>query len=128
MSGVPVRPTADAASMERLIGRLLIGGTYVAMASTLIGVGLMLAGGTDPLAHGAIPPFHPATVLADLLALRPLGFLWSGVILVILLPIGRVAVAGVGFLAARDRRMAGISLLVLLVVLISVAAALGLEG
>ena len=128
MSGVSSRALDSAAALERRIGRLLTGGTYGAMALMAVGVVLMLAGGTDPLAHGAIPPFHPGTVLADLLALRPLGFLWSGVILVILLPIGRVAVAGVGFLAARDRRMAGISLLVLLVVLASVSAALGLEG
>ena len=40
-------------------------------------------------------------------------------------PIGRVIVAGVGFLTAHDRRMALISLLVLLVVLASIVAAVG---
>ena len=63
-----------------------------------------------------------------MLALQPAGFLWAGIVLVIALPIGRVVVAGVGFLAARDRRMALISLLVLLVVLASIVAAIGLEG
>ncbi len=44
------------------------------------------------------------------------------------LPVGRVIVAGLGFLAARDGRLALVSLLVLLVVVVSVVAALGLEG
>ncbi len=61
-----------------------------------------------------------------MLALQPAGFLWAGIVLIIALPIGRVMVAGVGFLAVHDRRMALISLLVLLVVLASIAAAIGL--
>jgi uncharacterized membrane protein len=60
-----------------------------------------------------------------MLALQPAGFLWAGIVLIIALPIGRVIVAGVGFLTVHDRRMALISLLVLLVVLASIVAAVG---
>ena len=59
----------------------------------------MLATGTDPLDHGAIPPFDLAQIPSEMLALQPAGFLWAGIVLIIALPIGRVVVAGVGFLA-----------------------------
>jgi uncharacterized membrane protein len=119
----------DAAyALEALVARLLVAGTWLAMALVLAGVVLMLVGGVDPLAHGAIPGFDAARIPADILALRPEGFLWAGIVLIIGLPIGRVVVAGVGFLAAGDRRLALVSLLVFLVVLVSILAALGLEG
>jgi uncharacterized membrane protein len=122
----------DAASaavvLEAAIGRLLVVGIWTAMALVLVGVVLMLATGVDPLAHGAIPPFHLAQIPADLLALKPEGFLWAGIVLVILLPIGRVIVAGLAFVAERDWRLALVSFLVLLVVLVSIAAAVGLEA
>lgn len=127
MSGT-VAPRERALAIESLIGRLLVTGTYLAMTLMLVGVVLMLAAGVDPLAHGAVPPFHAGEIAGNLLALKPEGFLWTGVVLVILLPIGRVVVAGMGFLAAHDRRLALVSLLVFLVVVISVLAALGLEG
>jgi uncharacterized membrane protein len=127
------RPTVGAGSevafaMEAAIGRLLLAGTWIAMALLAVGVVLTLTAGVDPLDHGAIPPFSLAAVPASLVALRPEGFLWAGITLLIALPIGRVIVGGVGFLAARDWRLALISLLVLIVVLVSVAAATGLEG
>ena len=115
--------TDAAYALEAVIARLLVAGTWLAMSLVAIGVVLMLASGVDPLAHGAIPPFDIATLPADLVALRPEGFLWAGIVLVIGLPIGRVAVAGVGFIAARDWRLVLISALVLGVVLVSIAAA-----
>lgn len=118
--------TADA--LEATIGRLLVAGTWLAMALVLVGVLLMLAGGVDPLTRSGIPSFDLSRIPADLAALRPGGFLWAGIALIVTLPVGRVVVAGLGFLAARDGRLALISLLVLLVVVISITAALGLEG
>jgi uncharacterized membrane protein len=114
-------------AMEAAIGRLLLAGTWIAMALLAAGVVLTLTTGVDPLDHGAIPPFSLAEIPSALVALRPEGFLWAGITLLIALPIGRVIVGGVGFLAARDWRLALISLLVLIVVLVSVAAATGLE-
>lgn len=129
MSAGAGAPRGDAAfALEVAVGRLLVAGTWLAMGLVLAGVVLMLLTGVDPLAHGAIPEFDAARIPADILALRPEGFLWAGIVLIIGLPIGRVVVAGVGFLAAGDRRLALVSLLVLLVVLVSIIAALGLEG
>jgi uncharacterized membrane protein len=115
-------------ALEAAVGRLLVAGTWLAMGLVLAGVVLMLLTGVDPLAHGTVPPFDASRIPADVIALRPEGFLWAGVVLIIGLPIGRAVVAGVGFVAARDVRLAVVSLLVVLVVLASIGAAVGLEG
>jgi uncharacterized membrane protein len=121
--------SVDAAlALESTIARILVIGTYAAIGLVLLGVLGMLLTGVDPLAHGAPPAFDIALVPAELLALEPQGFLWLGLVLVMGLPIGRVIVAGVGFIAARDGRLALVSLAVLLVVTASVLAAVGLEG
>ncbi len=115
-------------ALEGIIGRLLVIGTWTAMLLILVGVVLMLAQGVDPLAHPVVPPFDPSRIIPEMLALRPLGFLWAGIVLIIALPIGRVIVAGVGFLATGDTRLALVSLGVFLVVVVSILAAVGLEG
>jgi uncharacterized membrane protein len=128
MSDSPDRGAASAAALEVTIGHLLVAGTYLAMSLMVVGVVLMLAKGVDPLAHAAFPPFKLTAIPGQMLALDPIGFLWAGVVTIVALPVGRVVVAGLGFLAAGDRRLALVSLAVLAVVLVSVAAALGLEG
>ena len=130
MSGSTVRrPGVDAApGIETLIARLLTVGTYGAMGLVLVGVIGMLVQGIDPLSHGAFPPFDLRQIPAEMLSLQPAGFLWAGIVMVMCLPLGRVVVAGVGFLRVGDRRLAAVSLGVLLVVLASILAALGLEG
>jgi len=131
---VSTMPSAAAGSrdpgpaIETLVARLLVIGTWVAVVLVLAGVLGMVLSGVDPLDHGERPVFDPGRVPADLLALRPSGFLWAGLVTVLLLPIGRVVVSGIGFLVARDRRLALVSLAVLVVVGVSIAAAIGLEG
>jgi len=105
-----------------------VAGTWTAMVLVIAGVVLMFATGVDPMAHGGIPPYSLTAIPGQLLALEPEGFLWLGITLIIALPIGRVIVAGFGFLAVRDMRLVLISVAVLLVVLVSVVAAMGLEG
>jgi uncharacterized membrane protein len=113
--------------LEARISRLLVVGTYLAIGLVLLGVIGMLASGVDPLAL-ATPPFDLRQIPADIAAGRPEGFLWLGLVAVLALPLGRVVVAGVGFLAAGDTRLALVSLAVLLVVTGSIVAAVGLEG
>ena len=113
--------------LESTISSLLVAGTYIAMALILVGVLLMLAAGIDPLGP-AVPPFDLGAIPSQIAAGDPLGFLWLGLVTVLALPLGRVTVAGVGFLAARDVRLALVSLAVLLVVLGSIAAAIRLEA
>jgi uncharacterized membrane protein len=132
-TGRPAGPDARSAesvssAIESTVARVLVIGTYVAIGLVLVGVLGMLASGVDPLAHGAVPPFDLGAIPSEILAGNPVGFLWAGLVLVLALPIGRVTVAGVGFLAAGDRRLAVVSLLVVLVVLVSIVAAQRLEG
>jgi uncharacterized membrane protein len=59
----------------------------------------------------------------DIVAFRPAAFIWAGILTVMALPIGRVIVAGAGFFAAGERRLALVSALVVLVVALSLVAA-----
>jgi uncharacterized membrane protein len=112
--------------LEQSIGRLLTAGSYAAIALLAIGFGLMLLDGIDPLS-GA-PTFDLARVPADLVALRPTGFIAAGLVVVVATPASRVAASLVGYGRRGERRMAFVAAMILLVILLSVVAATGLEG
>jgi uncharacterized membrane protein len=112
--------------LERSIARLLTVGTYASIALLAIGFALMLATGVSPLT--GTPAFDPASIPADVLALRPLGFLWLGLIVIVATPSARVAAALVGYARSGDRRMVVVSIAILVVIALSVALATGLEG
>ena len=109
-------------AFERTIGRLLIGVTYLAAALLGIGVVLMLAAGISPLSGG--PPLDVGSIVADIVALRPEGFLWLGLVAVIATPITRVLAAAIGFWSAGDRAMVGIAVAIVAVIALSIATAL----
>ena len=119
---------ASAARLETIAARLLTWGTRTALLFILAGVVGMTVAGVDPMAAGAFPPYSLTAIPGQLAALRPEGFIWTGLTLLVALPLGRVIVSGAGFFAARDRRLALVSVLVLLVICASVAAATSLEG
>jgi uncharacterized membrane protein len=118
MSGVRMAGS----TFERRLGRLLIGVTYFAVGLLSIGVVLLLVAGISPLAGG--PPFDPAQVVPDLLALEPAGFLWLGILVVIATPLSRVVGAAVGFIRRGERLMAVVALAILAVIAISISIAL----
>ena len=125
---VPAATGAQTARrLETLVARMLTIGTRVAVVLVLIGVVLMLVNGIDPLTT-ALKPFALTSILGDLAALRLEGFLWSGLLVVMAMPVARVVVSGFGFLAAGDGRLALVSLLVVLVLTASVIAAQVLAG
>ncbi len=62
---------------------------------------------------------HPG----DLLALRPEGFLWLGLLATLSTPLLRVGASVVGFLGAGERRMAGLGIAVLIVIAVAVVVA-----
>ncbi len=117
---------ATAARLETIAARLLTWGTRVAMLLILGGVAGMAVRGVDPLGAGAFPPYSLAAIPGQLAELRPEGFIWAGLTVLVSLPLGRVIVSGAGFLAAHDRRLALVSAAVLLVICASVAAAVSL--
>ena len=112
--------------LERSIARLLTLGTYVSMALLAVGVVLMAANGIGPLTGG--PAFDLTNLVPDLLALRPAGFLWLGLIVVVATPVARVLASLVGYIRRGERGMAIIATLILVVIGLSVAVARGLEA
>ena len=120
----PVEPTG--AHLERSIARLLSGGSYAAIALLATGLALMVANGIGPLDRS--PRFDAGAVPADLLALRPTGFLWLGLIAVVATPAARVVASLVGYSRRGERSMAIVAALILLVIALSVTVGAGLES
>jgi uncharacterized membrane protein len=117
---------ADRGTIDMTIGRLITVGTYVAVALLAIGVVLLLAAGHSPLEGG--PPLDLAALPSDLLALRPEGFLWLGLLTVIAIPSARVGAALVAYAMSGERAMAVVSAAILGVIALSVGLGMGLEG
>jgi uncharacterized membrane protein len=105
---------APADSLEVALAHVLQVGTYVSVG--LIGVGslLLIAAGASPTAGG--PPFSIERIAGDVLALRPEGFLWLGILGIVATPGLRVVRALLGFLRRGERGMAWIAALVLVVI------------
>lgn len=111
-------PVVDAA--EGAIARALAVGALVAVALLVVGVALLLAAGLSPL-EPTFPVFDPASVVADLIALRPEGFLWAGIVVVLATPILRVVGEALGFARGGERWLAAVATAILLVIAASVA-------
>ena len=111
---------------DRVIGRLLIAVTYVAVALLLVGVVLLVAGGISPLSGG--PRLELGTLVSDALALAPAAFLWLGILAVIATPLSRVIAAAIGFARQGDRWMVGVSVAILVVIAVGIASALAVAG
>ena len=110
--------------LEGGIARLLRVGTYSAVTLIAIGVVLMLANGLSPV--DLAPPLDLRRLGSDLAALRPEGFLWLGLIAILLTPAARVVVSALEYARRGDRSMALIAVLVILVILTGIV--LGAPG
>ena len=113
-----VPPDAGPANLEVALARVLQLGTYISVALVAVGSILLLASGGSPTAGG--PPLDFGRLPADVLALRPEGFLWLGILGVLSTPALRVGRALLGFSRRGERRMVAISLLVLTVIVVGV--------
>jgi uncharacterized membrane protein len=114
-------PTPARHDFDRTIGRILIWLTYIAVALLAVGVALMLASGISPL-DGA-PPFDLSAIPADIAALQPAGFLWLGLLAVLVAPIARVVVAGIGYGLDREWVMVLVAIAILAVIAVGVVSA-----
>jgi uncharacterized membrane protein len=117
---------AASEDVEHVIARLLLGGTVAGIVLLAIGVALMALNGISPVAE-TFPAFDPRTLLADLAALTPEGFLWAGIVVLIATPIARVAGELVTYTVRGDRILALVALAILGVIALSVLAALFVE-
>ena len=104
--------------LDGTIARVLTWGTYLSVGLLALGVVLMTANGVSPL--DVAPPFQLDRIPADIAALRPAGFLWLGLLVAIATPLARVVAALIGYVAGGERRMALISVAILLVIGIGV--------
>ena len=107
--------------VDLTIARLLTLGTRLAIGLLAIGSVLLVVAGISPLAEDW-PPFDPASLVADLVALRPEGFLWLGLLATIATPLARVAVSTTAFARAGERRMVLLGIAVLVVIALAVVA------
>jgi uncharacterized membrane protein len=119
-------PDARTRELELAIARLLNVGALASVLLLATGVILAAAAGISPL-DGSVPPFDPAQIVPDILALRPEGFLWLGLVFVIATPASRVIASLIGFASTREWLMALVSLAVLAVIAASVALS-SIEG
>ncbi len=119
MSAVP-RDARDPV-VDRISG-LLGAGTLAIVLAVGVGTLLVVLAGRTPVAeHG--PALDVARIPGDLVALRPEGWLWLGLLLTVTLPIARVVLALVGFLRNGERRLAAVSVATLGVLALSVLIA-----
>jgi uncharacterized membrane protein len=123
--GVPEAAGGVPAGIEARIARLLRIGTLVSIGLLAIGSLLLVAAGISPLAP-AWPPLDVAAIPADLLALRPEGFLWLGLLVTIATPLLRVITSTFGFARLGESRMVLLGVAVLVVIALAVVA--GIAG
>lgn len=109
-------------SLEVVLARVLLAGTYLSIGLIAIGTALLLAGGGSPLDPG--PPLDVGRIASDVIGLRPAGFLWLGVLAVLATPMLRVIAALVGFARAGEWRMVAIAAGIVVVVAVGIAAGL----
>lgn len=108
--------------LEASLAHVLQIGSYASIALVTAGVLLLAAGGVSPLDPG--PALDLGRIPSDLLAGRPAGFLWLGIISVVATPGLRVALALVGFARRGERLMVLVAALILVVVAVGVLAGL----
>ena len=125
------RHGADRGSLDLTIARLLGIGTYLGVALLAIGVLLLFAAGRSPVDVNAAG-FDLGRIPADLLAARPEGPLWLGLLAVLATPSVRVAASLVGYVRGGERPMAIVASAILAVVafgvLVGVVLGTGPEG
>ena len=114
-----------ASRLERKGGLVLAVGSAVSVGLLTLGIVAMGASQIGPLDR-PFPRFDLGRVPADLAAIEPAGFLWLGLLAVILTPSVRVAASLVAFAASGERRMTAVALIVLAIICLS--AILGAGG
>ena len=107
-------------ALDLTIARILTVGTYVSVTLLVVGVALMARDGRSPLDLTA-EAFDPTKIVGDILALRPEGPLWLGLVILLATPATRVAASLIGYVRAGERQMAQVSFAILVVIAAGVA-------
>ena len=123
LMSAPATPDPRSLDLDLAVARLLNAGTVVAVAILALGVVAMAVTGRSPL-DTPVPQLDLARLPQDLIALRPEGFLWLGLIAVIATPLSRVVASLVGYVRQGERTMILISVAILSVIGASVVISL----
>ena len=107
--------------VENVVARLLSVGTVAAIGLLAIGSILLALQGGSPF--DTAPTMDLSRIPSDLVAGRPEGYLWLGLIAAIATPCSRVVASLVGYIRQRERGMVLISVLILAVIAVTVALA-----
>jgi len=126
MSTAPRPVDQRALDLDLTVAAILNAGTILAVAILATGVAAMAITGRSPL-ELPFPALDLARLPADIVALRPEGFLWLGLLAVIATPLSRVAASLVGYVRQGERTMVVISLAILGVIAASVCISLLLK-
>jgi uncharacterized membrane protein len=124
---VTERRSAGADAIDLTVARFLTVGTYMSVALLAGGVLLMAAVGRGPLDTPA-HDFDPGALIGDVLAGRPDGLLWLGLVILLATPSARVAASIAGYLRSGERAMAVVGLAILTVVASGVVVGVLLGG
>ena len=111
-------PGPEVGSLEVALAHVLQLGTYVSIALVAAGCALLLGTGHSPTEGG--PPLSVAHLPGDVIALRPAGFLWLGILGILATPGLRVVRALLGFARREETGMALTSAAVLVVIAVGV--------
>ncbi len=120
------RAAGPSLDLERRVANVLIGATYLSLGLIGLGVLLMIAGGVSPLDQALA--FDPGRFVDDILAGRPEGVLWLGLVAVIGTPTVRVTASLISYLRDGERPMVLVAAGILGVIAASVLLATGLGG
>lgn len=115
-------PVRDA-DTTRLVARILTVGTWLSVGLAALGSAAMIVAGHTPITEPS-PAFHPGDVVTDVLAGRPVGFLWAALVVAVALPSARVAAAAFGYAREGDHRQAAVAAGVLCVLGVSLLVAI----
>ena len=121
-AGGPAHPAGD--RLDVAIARLLSIGTYVGVAFLAAGFLMLIVAGRSPFDPHGSPDLQRLPV--DLLAGRPEGAMWLGLLVLIATPSARVLAALIGYLRARERGMVAVSAAILVVVTVGVVVGVAL--
>ena len=111
----------EQSNLDQIIHKLLVIGLAISVSFMLFGLLL------DLTLHRFIPTTIPnlGEVFMRAISLRPSGFLSLGLLVLIATPVVRVIGSFIAFIYERDWRYAGITFLVLLVVVLSIVIGKG---
>lgn len=108
--------TKEQRTFDEALHSLLIVGLIISVVLILIGLALTL------INHQSLPDqvLSPGTIFSNISTLEPSGFFSLGLLVLIATPIFRVFTSFITFLIESDWRFAGITLVVLITVIVSI--------